>query len=67
MNGNDVLCGMSLRHMLMNEVRFGRIANKDCAHSIPRADGKNMVCNVFNEEIDGKHDLTVTLMRRRIG
>lgn len=28
MNGNDVLCGMNLRHMLMNEVRFGRIANK---------------------------------------
>ena len=53
--------------MLMNEVRFGRIANKDCAHSIPWADGKNMVCNVFNEEIDGKHDSTVTLMRRRIG
>lgn len=59
MNGNDALCGMRLRHMLA--------ANKDCAHSIPWADGKNMVCNVFNEEIDGKHDSTVTLMRRRIG
>lgn len=63
MNGNDVPCGMNLRHMLMNEVRFGRIANKDCAHSIPRADGKNMVCN---EEMDGKHDSPVISMRRRI-
>lgn len=59
--------GMNLRHMLMNEVGLVALRTRIVRLQIPLADGKNMVCNVFNEEMDGKHDSPVTLMRRRIG
>lgn len=59
--------GMNLRHMLMNEVGLVALRTRIARLQIPLADGKNMVCNVFNEEMDGKHDSPVTLMRRRIG
>lgn len=59
--------GMNLRHMLMNEVGLVALRTRIARLQIPRADGKNTVCNVFNEEMDGRHDSPVTLMRRRIG
>ena len=59
--------GMNLRHMLMNEVGLVALRTRIARLQIPRADGKNMVGNVFNEEMDGRHDSPVTLMRRRIG
>lgn len=59
--------GMNLRHMLMNEVGLVALRTRIARLQILRADGKNMVCNVFNEEMDGRHDSPVTLMRRRIG